>query len=81
MRDDARLSAGLAANAAGYFIEYYKSHLRNPDRQEQNRVYVGSTYVIPTAMRVYLRIVEEASEEKPRERKKRNGPGGRNSGY
>lgn len=71
----------IRATNATYFTGDDKSRLRNRDWQERNRVYVRSMYIL-TALRVYLRIVEEVDKERTkREEKRRSVTGEKRSGY
>lgn len=58
---------------ATYFIENDKSPMRNRDRQEGNRIYVRSMYIILTALRVRSRIAEKMDEEVTKGGEKRSG--------
>lgn len=56
--------------------------LRNRDWQERNRVYVEPMYIILTALRVHLRIVEKEDKERTKGKGERGSvTGEKRSGY
>lgn len=64
-------SARLAQQTRRTLSGAINRRLRNRDWQERNRVYVEPMYIILTALRVHLRIVEKEDKEKIKERGER----------